>query len=117
MLSVPRLYRSGNLRSTSTSTWSLQWDPSTDDYGPIRYDIYGRKRWQYVLAGSTGTTTHGNQVGRRTSADLITPEMPIPLVPDEVDGSDNESAQSNEVTVTESSWPCLVGASCQTHHR
>ena len=101
-----------NLRSTSKTSTSvtLQWDPSTDDYGPIRYDIYGRKEdGEYVLAGSTGTTTFTViKLGGGTSADLITPETAYTFVVLAVDGSDNESAQSNEVTVTTEQAPNLV---------
>ncbi|HAF60656.1 MAG TPA: hypothetical protein DCK81_05905, partial [Clostridiales bacterium UBA9856] len=41
---------------TSTSI-TLQWDPSSDDYGPIGYDIYGKKYGDFVLIGSTETTS------------------------------------------------------------
>jgi hypothetical protein len=49
-----------NLRSTSktSSSVSLEWDPSSDDYGPISYHIYGKtEAGEFVLVGSTEATS------------------------------------------------------------
>ncbi|HHV64047.1 MAG TPA: hypothetical protein GXX46_03085, partial [Peptococcaceae bacterium] len=98
-----------NLRSSSktSSSVTLQWDPSSDDYGPIKYDIYGKKDGEFVLVGSTEDTIFTVIKLGGTSSALLTPETAYTFMVRAVDGGGNESGPSNQITVTTKQAPNL----------
>ena len=100
-----------NLHSTSntSSAVTLQWDPASDDHGPISYQIYGKKAGdeEFVLISTTTDTTYTVIQLDGTLPEYISPETAYTFVVYAMDGGGNVSAQSNEVTVTTNQSPNL----------
>jgi len=85
----------------------LQWEPSTDDYGPVRYNIYGKEDTDenFVYIGDTQSTTY--TLVKLSSERYISPSTTYNFIVKAVDGSGNESEESNRISVTTSSPPQL----------
>ena len=97
-----------NLRSTSKTSTSvtLEWDPSSDDYGPISYDIYGKtEAGEFVLAGSTESTSF---MVIKLADTSLAPETEYTFVVRAADACDNQSEQSNQLRVTTEERPNLI---------
>ncbi len=85
----------------------LQWDPSTDDYGSVRYNIYGKEDTDeyFVYIGDTRSTTY--TLVKLSSQRYISPSTTYNFIVKAVDDSGNESEQSNRISVTTSLPPQL----------
>lgn len=98
-----------NLRcaSKNSSRITLQWDPSTDDYGAVMYRIYGKEDGDehFVYIGETSSTTY--TLTKLSSQRYLSSSTTYVFYVQAVDDRGNESEQSNSLAVTTSPPPQL----------
>lgn len=83
----------------------LAMGPSSDDYGPIGYDIYGKKYGDFVLIGSTETTSF---TVLKIGHSFLEPESEYTFKVIAVDGNGNESEPSDVLSVITNQRPNFI---------